>query len=152
MKRCAVVLTVLAFGCAEEGTTALPGIELVQVFGQEFDGSEGQAIDTSIWNFDVGTGPNGDGWGNNELQYYTDSTDNISLDGEGNLRIRALDIPAADRGDFEGRRYSSARITTLDKFEQEYGRFEARMKMPSGRGLWPAFWMLGANFPEDGWP
>lgn len=154
MKKASVFLTLsVAFGCAEgEGETVLPAIDYVQVFGQEFDGADGDAIDTSIWNFDIGTGPNGSGWGNNELQYYTDSTENVSLDGDGNLRIRAREIPPAERSNFENRAYSSGRITTLRKFEQKYGRFEARMKMPRGRGMWPAFWMLGSNFPEEGWP
>ncbi len=154
MRRALTLLTLtVGFGCAEsEGETVFPAVTYVQVFAQEFDGADGDPVDTSVWNFDIGTGPNGSGWGNNELQYYTDSTENVSLDGNGNLRIRAQEIPIAERPNFENRAYSSGRITTLRKFEQQYGRFEARMKLPSGRGMWPAFWMLGSNFPEDGWP
>jgi beta-glucanase (GH16 family) len=113
-------------------------------WSDEFNGEAGELPDAANWTFDLGTGENG--WGNRELQYYTDRTENISLDGEGNLVIKTLKEP------FNGSSYTSARIKTEGLFSQEYGRFEARIKTPFGRGIWPAFWMLGSNFSEVGWP
>ena len=93
----------------------------------------------------------GGGWGNQELETYTDRARNASLDGEGVLAIQAL------RESFTGtdgitREYTSARLKTQGKFEQAYGRFEARLRIPRGQGLWPAFWMLGADIATAGWP
>ncbi|MFT5753725.1 MAG: beta-glucanase (GH16 family) [Flavobacterium sp.] len=103
------------------------------------------APDSALWNYDIGKGPNGDGWGNNELQYYTDRPENIIVE-NGMLKITAI------RELYMGSGFTSARITTKGKFEQQYGRFEARMKLPSGKGLWPAFWMLGNNIDTVNWP
>jgi beta-glucanase (GH16 family) len=112
------------------------------VWEDGFDGPAGQSPDASNWNYDLGRGPDGDGWGNKELQTYTDSPDNVSLDGQGNLNITALNAGG----------FTSARITTKGKVEQKYGRFEARIKLPYGPGLWPAFWMLGSNIDTAPWP
>lgn len=95
--------------------------------------------DQSRWNMETGGG----GWGNNELQTYTDSEDNAYVDNG------VLTITAIDEG---GGAYTSARMTTQGKFDFKYGRIEARIKLPYGKGLWPAFWMLGANFNQVGWP
>ena len=103
------------------------------------------APDSALWNYDTGKGPGGDGWGNNELQYYTDRPENIKVE-NGMLKITAIQEL------YMGSGYTSARITTKGKFEQKYGRFEARMKLPSGKGLWPAFWMLGSNIDINSWP
>lgn len=94
------------------------------------------------WNLETGGEPN---WGNNELQYYTDTENNVRVD-NGLLTITAREEIF---NDFD---YTSARITTQNKFDFRYGRIEARIKLPSGQGLWPAFWMLGANFSNVGWP
>lgn len=110
------------------------------VWSDEFDGAAGSAPDPAHWNHETGD----HGWGNNELQNYTESRDNSALDGEGNLVITARQ--EADGG------YTSARITTQDKVEHAYGRIEARLKIPTGQGVWPAFWMLGSEFPETTWP
>jgi beta-glucanase (GH16 family) len=96
---------------------------------------------STYWNMETGGG----GWGNNELQYYTDSENNAYVDG-GVLTITAREESVG------GRDYTSARITTQDKFEFQYGRIEARIKLPYGQGIWPAFWMLGARFSSVGWP
>jgi beta-glucanase (GH16 family) len=114
------------------------------VWQDEFDGPANQAPDPANWNFDIGTGDNG--WGNQELQYYTDRSDNVSLDGNGNLVITAR------RESFGGRPFTSARIKTQGLFEQTYGRFEARMKLPWGPGIWPAFWLLGSDIETVSWP
>lgn len=92
------------------------------------------APDSSKWNFDIGTGQNG--WGNNELQYYTDRPQNIEVK-DGMLYIKAV------KEAYLGSSYTSAKITTKGTFEQKYGRYEAKIKLPWGQGLWPAFWLLG---------
>lgn len=142
-----LVASSLAVGCTQMTDDIVsPPEAYVLTFEDEFDGAEGTSPDSSIWQFDLGTGPNADGWGNQELQFYTGSTDNASLDGNGNLRITAREE------ELGGQMYTSARIRTQGNFEQRYGRIEARMRIPAGRGLWPAFWMLGNDFPETAWP
>jgi beta-glucanase (GH16 family) len=116
------------------------------VWEDNFTGQAGTSPDASKWTYDIGVGPGNDGWGNQELEYYTNRPENVSLDGSGNLAITAR------KENYLGRNYTSARIKTKDLFSQKYGRFEARIKMPWGQGLWPAFWMLGANIDEVGWP
>jgi beta-glucanase (GH16 family) len=101
------------------------------------------APNNALWSNNIGTGNNG--WGNNELQYYTDRPQNIKVE-DGLLKITAIKEP------FMGSGYTSGRILTKGKFEQKYGRYEARIKMPWGKGLWPAFWMLGANSETVAWP
>lgn len=115
------------------------------VWADEFD-VDG-APNTDLWNYDIGNGAEQGipGWGNNELQYYTDRPENVVVE-NGMLKIMALSES------FGGSSYTSARINTKDLFEQKYGRFEARIQLPWGQGLWPAFWMLGANSDEVIWP
>lgn len=114
------------------------------VWQDEFDGPAGQSPDSANWTYDIGTGDNG--WGNQELQYYTNRQENVSLDGTGNLLITAR------RESFGGRPFTSARIKTQGLFDQAYGRFEASIKLPWGPGIWPAFWMLGNDIETVGWP
>jgi beta-glucanase (GH16 family) len=116
------------------------------VWEDNFTGAANQLPDASKWTYDIGIGPGNDGWGNNELQYYTDRPENASLDGAGNLAITAR------FENFGGRAFTSARLKTKGIFDQAYGRFEARIKLPWGPGIWPAFWMLGANIDEVTWP
>ncbi|MBC8485665.1 MAG: glycoside hydrolase family 16 protein, partial [Bacteroidetes bacterium] len=98
--------------------------------------------DPNIWTHEVGGG----GWGNNELQYYTDrDTDNAWVE-DGTLLINAL------KENFGGRSYTSARLVSKGKGEFKYGKIEARLKLPYGQGMWAAFWMLGTNFSDVGWP
>jgi beta-glucanase (GH16 family) len=114
----------------------------------EFNGAAGSSIDGSKWKFDIG----GSGWGNNELEYYTNSTSNVYQDGQGHLAITARrDNPANYQCHYGTCQYTSGRILTADKFAQTYGRFEASIKIPKGQGIWPAFWMLGGNsWPNTG--
>jgi beta-glucanase (GH16 family) len=117
------------------------------VWSDEFEGPSGALVDATKWAHDLGGG----GWRNQELQTYTDRGRNASLTGDGSLVIQAL------RETFTGadaitREYTSARLKTQGRFEQAYGRFEARLKLPRGQGLWPAFWMLGADIGTVGWP
>ncbi|MFK7969685.1 MAG: family 16 glycosylhydrolase [Bacteroidia bacterium] len=114
------------------------------VWEDNFDGAEGTSPDATKWTYDIGRGQNG--WGNAELQYYTDNPENVSMDGEGNLAIVSREESIG------GASYTSGRIKTEGLFTQGYGRFEARIKMPSGQGLWPAFWMLGSNISTVSWP
>ena len=131
-------------GCTDDEGNSVSAQNLNLIFEDEFNGETGASINTDNWNFEIGNGVNG--WGNNELQYYTDRPENVSLDGNGNMVITAR------REAFQGFPFTSARITTKDKVEQQYGRFEARIKMPGGRGVWPAFWMLGNDIDEIPWP
>jgi len=116
------------------------------VWSDEFDGPTGSAVDLSKWSFDIG----GNGWGNNELETYTSRTANSELVG-GQLAIRALKETFAGP-DKITRNYTSARLLTKNKFSQAYGRFEARIKISYGQGIWPAFWMLGDNIDTVHWP
>lgn len=134
-------LTVFLFGCEADDFQKLDEKNWTLTWSDEFNGEAGQLPDETKWSFDLGTGDGG--WGNAELQSYTNDTLNISLDGEGNLVITAIQ---------NGNNYTSARINTKGKFSQQYGRFEARLKTPYGPGLWPAFWMLGDNIDQAGWP
>jgi beta-glucanase (GH16 family) len=129
----------LFLSCSEEGQPTITKTNLVMQDEFNTDG----ALDQSLWSYDIGTGSNG--WGNNELQFYTDRPENIVIE-DGMLKITAR------RESFSGSSFTSARILTKGKYEQKYGRIEARIKLPWGRGLWPAFWMLGANFDTVGWP
>jgi beta-glucanase (GH16 family) len=92
----------------------------------------------------------GNGWGNNELETYTNRTQNAHVQ-DGNLVIAAIK-EAFTGSDGIARQYTSARLKTAGAFEQKYGRFEARIKITQGQGMWPAFWMLGNNIGTAGWP
>ncbi|NRB63285.1 MAG: glycoside hydrolase family 16 protein [Saprospiraceae bacterium] len=129
------------FGCDNEDDSFEVDRTWTLVWEDDFDGAAGALPDASKWNFDIGTG-----WGNNQLEYDTDRPENASTDGNGFLNITAL------RENFAGSAYTSARITTKGKFDQTYGRYEARIKMPTGPGLWPAFWLLGSNIDDVSWP
>src|SRR4051812_7631272 len=111
------------------------------VWNDEFTQPDGSLPDAAKWNFDLGRGESG--WGNNELEYYTKRTNNIRVEG-GQLVIEAC------REKLSGAAFTSARILT--KTSWTYGRFEARIKIPYGQGIWPAFWMLGTNIAAAGWP
>lgn len=129
--------------CAETDDDSLAvDTTWVQVWSDEFNAAAGSPIDSATWNHDVG----GDGWGNEQLEHNTDRTDNAFHDGDGHLVIRA------QREDHEGNAYTSARITSMDKVEVGPARVEARIKVPEGQGIWPAFWMLGEDFADVGWP
>ena len=119
---------------------AAPTTSSTLVWSDEFNGS---SLDTSKWGFETGTGASG--WGNNELQYYTDRTDNAYV-ADGALHIRAK------KESYGGKNYTSARLNTNGKFTFQYGYVEARLALPSNQGIWPAFWMLGANIGSVGWP
>jgi beta-glucanase (GH16 family) len=133
-----IFLTII--GCANDETQKVVNYKNL-VMADEFD-TDG-APNSSIWGYDIGTGANG--WGNNELEYYTDRPENIKVE-NGMLKITAIKEP------YMGSSYTSARILSKGKFAQKYGRFEARIKMPYGQGMWPAFWLLGDNSDIVTWP
>ncbi|TYB40587.1 family 16 glycosylhydrolase [Micromonospora sp. AP08] len=130
------------------GAPAVAGPGAV-TWSDDFTGPAGAAPDGSRWRYDIG----GSGWGNNELQYYTNSTRNAALDGNGNLVITARrENPAGYSCWYGSCQHTSARLLTNGTFSQAYGRFEARIKIPRGQGLWPAFWMLGNDIATNPWP
>jgi beta-glucanase (GH16 family) len=142
----AVVATTLTAGlwAGTRNDTAEAAVGPV-TWSDEFNGSSGSSVDSSKWKFDIG----GSGWGNNEQEYYTNSTRNVYQDGSGHLAITARkENPSNYQCHYGTCQYTSGRILTADKFSQTYGRFEASIKIPKGQGIWPAFWMLGGN----NWP
>jgi beta-glucanase (GH16 family) len=116
------------------------------VWTDEFQQADGSAPDSTKWAFDLG----GNGWGNNELQTYTDRRVNSRIEG-GKLILEAHKETFTGSDGIQ-RSHTSARLKTLGKASWQFGRVEARLKLPVGKGLWPAFWMLGTNFPTIGWP
>ncbi|MCO6475358.1 MAG: family 16 glycosylhydrolase [Phaeodactylibacter sp.] len=123
----------------EEGYTSPashPNMELI--WQDDFEGAE---VNANFWTFEIGTGNNG--WGNNEWQYYRKENTYLV---DGNLVIEAR------KENFGGRAYTSSRMITKDKFDFQYGRVDIRAALPFGQGIWPALWMLGANFSSVGWP
>ncbi|MFZ1132114.1 MAG: glycoside hydrolase family 16 protein, partial [Terriglobales bacterium] len=142
---CAIV-TAVAIRGGSQNTALSADKHWTLVWSDEFDGPNGSGIDGTKWVAETG----GKGWGNQELEYYTDRTANASLH-EGNLVIRAI-AEKYTGPDGVARNYTSARLKTFGKFSQTYGRFEARIKIPAGQGMWPAFWMLGDDIGNVGWP
>lgn len=155
MKRTALLLALIVLlcfnlNCSKDESTVDPpvitdptdtipapaGWELV--WNDEFYGPE---IDKTKWEWEV----NGNGGGNNELQYYTDFKENSFIE-DGHLCIQAL------KKDYEGKNYTSARMRTLKKGDWKYGRFEVKARLPFGQGLWPAIWMLPTDWEYGGWP
>jgi beta-glucanase (GH16 family) len=136
----------VACGPSTTGPVVAPPDGWKLAWSDEFDGAAGSAPDSAKWVLETGDGPNHDGWGNAELETYTARSQNVALDGAGNLVVTAL------REALDGKEYTSGRLTTQGLFTQKYGRIEARIKLPAGKGLWPAFWMLGADIKEVSWP
>lgn len=136
-----VVCVLVLCGCALNYTVgyAQPAGPRV-IFSDDFDGPAG-TVPSDPWRFDTGGG----GWGNNEMQSYTNDPDNVSLDGSGRLAIVA-------RGNPDGSDITSARVTTKGTVEFTSGRAEAHIALPAGAGLHPAFWLLGSDVDSVGWP
>jgi beta-glucanase (GH16 family) len=128
-------------------STATTAFTWTVTFEDDFEGSCGSEPSPLLWARDLG----GSGFGNNELQCYTDGSANAFLDGAGNLVIEARSETISGH-DGVLCAYSSARLQTKGRFSQRYGKFEARMKLPRGQGIWPAFWLLGESFDTVGWP
>lgn len=148
----ALIILVAAASCggsAQNSITPPPPANYVLTWSDDFGGPDGSTPDPTKWVLETGAG-NPVGWGNNELESYTGRPENVKVEG-GNLVITAI------QEDYTGtdgilRQYTSARIKTQQLMEQRYGRFEARIKIPEGQGIWPAFWMLGNNCAVNPWP
>jgi beta-glucanase (GH16 family) len=146
-RRSVCVAALLAFVFFVSGTAqARSDSKWILTWHDEFNAADGTPVDSQKWTAETG----GDGWGNNELEYYTTNARNAHQE-HGSLVIEAI------RGLFTGadgvqRDYTSARLKTEGKFSQAYGRFEARIKMPKGKGMWPAFWLLGNDIGSVHWP
>jgi beta-glucanase (GH16 family) len=151
-----LLASLLIFGCLLDGcerqasglvsAAPVPGHNWVLTWSDEFNGPNGSALDPTKWVMESG----GNGWGNKELEYYAPHLKNLHLE-DGNLVIEAR------KEEFTGsdgvtRHYTSGRLKTQGLFSQAYGRFESRIKIPPGQGVWPAFWMLGDDFSTVGWP
>lgn len=136
--RVSAIIGFAVFAAAAQAQS-IPGRTLL--WSDEFDQTDGTAPDPSKWSYDIGGG----GWGNNELQYYTNRTDNVRVEA-GQLVIEAK------AENYGGRNYTSGRLLTKGKASWTYGRMEARIKIPKGKGIWPAFWLLGANVDTAHWP
>ena len=133
------IISLINISCKDSGTDETTGWELI--WSDEFND---EGIDEDKWAFETGYGSNG--WGNDEWQYYT--SDNASIEHGELIIIATCDgNPGKRDGSIE-----SARMKTQDKYSVKYGKIEARMKLPMGQGIWPAFWMLGSNIRSVGWP
>jgi beta-glucanase (GH16 family) len=121
--------------------TSTPIPEWALVWADEFDLPDGSTPDLNTWNYSTG----GNGWGNNELQVYTDRPENVFIE-KGMLVIQALEEQ------YMGRKYTSARINTMVRAEFTYGRFEVRAKLPNTQGIWPAIWMMPTLAKYGNWP
>lgn len=155
------VSTSLVCACSSASIVSTPSgvstpstTKWTQVWSDEFDGPAGARIDSTKWNYQTGDGCKEGicGWGNNEKEYYTDASENIALNGQGQLVITARRAPAGLTCYYGPCLYTSAKITTRGKMLAAPGRVEARIKLSTGQGLWPAFWMLGHNSPTTPWP
>ena len=136
-------IEVTAFNGIKYSSTTTSGSIFVArklIWADEFDING--APDSNKWDYNLGTG---DGWGNNELEYYTKRPENVIIE-NGILKIKAI------KEAYMGSQYTSARILTRGKFSFKYGRAEVRAKLPVGGGTWPAFWLLGDNIDTVGWP
>jgi beta-glucanase (GH16 family) len=134
---------------AQPGVAATPTKKLL--WSQEFNEAAGTPPSAKYFKYDLGGG----GWGNKEMQWYTE--DAVQTNGEGQLVITASKIPATQDGDlpyncFGDCQYFSGRVNTQGKVRFKYGRLEARIQMPAGGGVWPAFWLLGSNIVAKSWP
>ncbi|MFC5171219.1 glycoside hydrolase family 16 protein [Streptomyces mutomycini] len=139
--------TGLAQSAPTPATTAAAAPAAV-TFSDDFNGPAGAAVDGGKWQTETGDNVN-----NHERQFYTAGTSNAALDGQGNLVITARKENPNNYQCWYGRcEYTSARLNTSGKFTTTYGRVEARMKIPRGQGIWPAFWMLGNDIGQVGWP
>jgi len=130
MKKILILLLIGNLGFAQQSKRKL-------LWSEEFNG---KALNEKVWNIEIGNGCPNCGWGNNERQLYTNENHKLV---NGKLVITAIK---------DGSKYTSTRITTKAKKEFKYGRIEARAKVAVGKGIWPAFWMLGSNIDKVGWP
>ncbi|MGW0859780.1 family 16 glycosylhydrolase [Streptomyces sp. NPDC002690] len=145
---CSGVLMAAPAGAAPVTAESAATAAAATTFADDFNGTAGSAPDASKWQTETG-----DNVSNHERQYYTAGSNNAKLDGQGNLVITARKENPANYQCWYGTcQYTSARLNTSGKFTSTYGHVETRMKIPRGQGMWPAFWMLGADLGSVGWP
>ena len=142
----ALLFVMSAIAAAQTATPEPSHAGWTLTWSDEFNGPDGAPVNLTRWVPESG----GNGWGNQELEYYTQRLDN-AFQQNGNLVIKVLQEKYTG-ADGVTRDYTSARLKTAGKFSQKYGRFEARIKIPRGQGIWPAFWMLGGDIGKIGWP
>ena len=140
-----IVALLVSSALALTAQTAPPGAKAQWTLAWSDEFTDPQ-LDNSKWVYDIGGGK----WGNQELEYYTDLPQNVSIH-DGKLAITARQEKHTDTNKTIWN-FTSGRIKTLGKFTQTYGRFEARIKVPFGQGIWPAFWMLGEDIAQVDWP
>jgi beta-glucanase (GH16 family) len=149
---CFVLLLLIFLLAASSGTSSFTSHPTARhssrklSWADEFAQADGSAPDPNKWTYDLG----GDGWGNQELETYTSRRENARIEG-GKLVLTAIAEEFTGR-DGVKRHYTSARLKSQGLFDQAYGRFEARIQVPAGQGIWPAFWLLGADIDQVGWP
>ena len=138
----------------DQASPSIPSAQWQLAWSDEFNSKRGSAPNPSIWGNEVGDGTayGIPGWGNDELEYYTTGGDNAATDGNGNLVITTKAADGSLQCSYGPCKYTSARLLTKNRFEVAYGRVEARVKVPRGAGLWPAFWMLGTDIDQVNWP
>jgi beta-glucanase (GH16 family) len=134
------------FGFHDQPPSYIPRPGWILSWSDEFNQPDGSPPDPTKWKIETG----GNGWGNKELEYYTARPENLHIK-NGNLEMIALQETYTGT-DGVTRNFTSARLDTQGKFDQAYGRFEARIKIPYGQGVWPAFWLLGNDIDRVGWP
>ncbi|MDB4917183.1 MAG: 1,3-beta-glucanase [Gemmatimonadetes bacterium] len=150
-----VALGAAIVSCARGHTSVVAPTRWTLVWRDEFNGDAGTAPDTASWSYTLRDGCDAGicGWGNAEKEFYTASRENVALDGRGHLAITARPAPPGLACYYGPCRYTSSRIRTFGKVNAVApGRVEARIKLPAGQGLWPAFWLLGSNYPATPWP
>ncbi|MGW1626884.1 ricin-type beta-trefoil lectin domain protein [Streptomyces sp. NPDC002172] len=144
----AALVATAAVGPARAASASADASAAAVTFSDTFDGAAGSPVDSSKWTLETGDNVN-----NHEREYYTSGTGNAALDGQGHLVITARKENPANYQCWYGTcQYTSARMNTSGKFSAQYGHVEARMKIPRGQGMWPAFWMLGTDIGSVGWP
>ncbi|MET3960870.1 beta-glucanase (GH16 family) [Marmoricola sp. OAE513] len=143
-----LVSGLFSFGGASNAASALPDKKPKPIWRDEFSGKAGSAPSSRTWTAQVG----GNGWGNGEVQCYTNSRTNSHLNGKGVLVISARRQPGHTCANGTTNDYTSARLVTLGKMHRKYGRILIRAKVPAGNGVWPAFWAIGADEPKVKWP
>jgi beta-glucanase (GH16 family) len=143
-----------ASGTADHAASPAPPAGWTLAWADEFDGPAGAPPDRTRWSYALGDGTaNGiPGWGNGELETYTDDPQNAAMDGAGNLVISAIEADGTSDCYYGACRYTSARLLTADTYAFAYGRIEARLRVAPGHGLWSALWMLGSDIATVGWP
>lgn len=152
MKKTISVITVIALSLITFSNPVVAATPVKKLlWSQEFNEAAGSVPNPKFWNYDLGGG----GWGNKEMQWYTE--DAVKTNGMGQLEISVTKVPPVAEDElpyncFGDCQYFSGRIKTQDKIRFKYGRMEARIKLPAGTGVWPAFWMLGSNIKAKDWP